>query len=227
MTGLLRRNSTFMTTRFALSTLRRMLTKRSVISAESIIELESSWQVFRSSRPGPRWQPEQVFETLKREFSDLSWGSQINLLNFPNTAPRLESRFAKMRDIKANKGFPHMAVSKFLHFYTPALFPIYDEAMIWNRVFKRFDTDFYSFCWNARIDYQRAKNDDTTAFLRYYMLWANSLMSKAHPRFMDAFKDWLHSKPRTRLEDRLFDPTTLYARAFEYTAIGAANLKRG
>ena len=31
-----------------------------------------------------------------------------------------------------------MPVSKFLHFYNPGLFPIYDTEMIFNKVLKRF-----------------------------------------------------------------------------------------
>ena len=37
-------------------------------------------------------------------------------------------------------------------------------------------------------------------------------------------QDRLAKQPGTELPKRGFDPTTLYARAFEYTATGAANL---
>jgi hypothetical protein len=37
------------------------------------------------------------------------------------------------------------------------------------------------------------------------------------------FRDWLGQQRGTELSKRKFDPTTLYARAFEYTATGAAN----
>jgi len=39
---------------------------------------------------------------------------------------------------------------------------------------------------------------------------------------MQVFKDWLTKQPGTEMAKRRFDPTTLYARAFEYTATGAA-----
>ena len=67
-------------------------------------------------------------------------GGPVNLLNFPKTALSLESRLAKMRRIKPNQDFPVMTVSKFLHFYNPGLFPIYDTEMIWEKVFKRLTT---------------------------------------------------------------------------------------
>jgi hypothetical protein len=188
-------------------------------------ELASSrWNAFRPAGRNRCWPPKQIFETIKREFPEFSPRGQITLLNFHKTAAPIESRLAKMRGIKPNEGYPHMTVSKFLHFYNPALFPIYDEAVIWNKVFKRFDADFRSFCWSARIPYESAIKDTSAAFLRYYMLWASSLMSVAHPAFMSVFKDWLDHKPGTALPKRKFEVTTLYTRAFEYTVTGAAKL---
>jgi hypothetical protein len=186
-------------------------------------ELPSSrWNVFRPQGRESCWPPRQIFETVKREFSELSWLGPVNLLNFPKTAPSLESRLRKMRGIKPNQEYPVMTVSKFLHFYNPGLFPIYDTAMIWEKVFKRFDNGFRDFCWKAGIPYDSAIKDGTAAFLRYYMLWANSLLKVAHPTFMAVFADWLGKQPGAELRKRRFDPTALYATAFEITAIGAA-----
>ena len=94
-------------------------------------ELKSSdRQVFRPSSPADCWPPRQIFKTIKREFQEFSWGGPVNLLNFPKsgTGVRLEASLWKMREIKPMKSsYPHMAVSKFLHFYNPGLFPIYDN----------------------------------------------------------------------------------------------------
>ena|SRR5271157_3973139 len=133
-----------------------------------------------------------------------------------------------MRCIKPNQGYPHMPVSKFLHFCNPALFPIYDTKVIWDKVFKCFkNPDFRDFCSQAvpMISYDRAIKDEVVTWLIHYMRWANSLLSVAHPTFMPVFKEWLDNQPRSQLLKRRFDPTTLYARAFEYTAVGAANLE--
>ncbi len=126
-----------------------------------------------------------------------------------------------MRAIKQNKHYPLMTVSKFLHFYNPELFPIYDNAVIWDKVFRRFRDDFRDFCLAAKISYEIAMNDDTGKFLHYYTLWASSLLSAAHAGFMEVFADWLDKDPRTRLPEWRFDPRTLYATAFEFTVIGA------
>lgn len=128
-----------------------------------------------------------------------------------------------MGGIKANKGFPVMTVSKFLHFYNPSLIPIYDTEVIWNRVFKRFRADYEEFRTSANL----ASRAGDVAFLRNYICWASSLMAAAHPAFMSAFVDWLAGE----LPPKKFDAmgrdllATLYATAFEFTAIGAAKVE--
>ena len=107
-------------------------------------ELTGYWQVFRPYNRAECWPPPQIFETIKREFPEFSWRGHVNLLNFlkGGTRLRLESCLAKMQGIKPHKGYPVMAASKFLHFYNPGLFPIYDYEVIWKKVFCRFRKDF-------------------------------------------------------------------------------------
>lgn len=180
------------------------------------------WTAFRSNRPGgaDRWSPRQVFETIKREFGEFQWGGPINLLTFQKGGAelnlRLKSCLQTIRAIKEKNDYPHMVVSKFLHFYNPELFPIYDSGVIWCTVLDGcFRKDFTAFCG-------RGRNDDTEAFLVHYMGWASSLLSCMHREFMQVFVDWLNNQPETALSSRRFDAATLYARAFEYTVVGAA-----
>jgi hypothetical protein len=188
-----------------------------------------NWQVFRPNNPARDcWPPRQIFETIKSEFQEFSWRGLVNLQNFrkSGTGPRLESCLAKMQGIKPKKGYPHMTVSKFLHFYNPGLFPIYDNEVIWEKVFKHFENDFRVFCESAKIPYDRAINDDTETFLLHYMDWASSLLSVAHGTFMHVFLVWLNEQSDTVLRKRRFDSTTLYATAFEFTAIGATEASK-
>jgi hypothetical protein len=185
-----------------------------------------NWQVFRPFRPEQDcWPSRQIFETINREFSEFSWRGPINLLTFPTRGARhgLQSSLSKMRGIKPNRGYPHMTVSKFLHFYNPGLFPIYDNAVIWNKVFKRFRKDYRDFCFKASIPYDT--EDETEAFLLNYMDWASSRLSVAHERFMQVFVEWLGEQPGADLHRRPFDPASLYATAFEITAIGAVGAR--
>jgi hypothetical protein len=184
-----------------------------------------NWQVFRPFSPERDcWPPQQIFETINREFSEFSWRGPINLLTLPKSGARhrLQSSLSKMRGIKPNSGYPHMTVSKFLHFFNPGLFPIYDNAVIWERVFRRFRNDFREFCVSSSIPYEKAINDDTEAFLIYYIDWASSVLSGAHETFMKVFVDWLGEQPGADLHLRMFDPASLCATAFEIAAIGAA-----
>jgi hypothetical protein len=187
----------------------------------------SNWQVFRPFSPERCWSSQQIFETIHREFSEFSWRGPINLLTFPTSGDRhrLQSSLSKMRGIKPNRGYPHMTVSKFLHFYNPGLFPIYDNAVIWEKVFRRFKDDFRGFCFSSSIPYDKVINDDNEAFLLHYVAWASSLLSGAHEKFMQVFVDWLGEQPGADLHLRMFDPASLYATAFEITAIGAAGTR--
>jgi hypothetical protein len=184
----------------------------------------SEWQVFRPQSPENCWSPQQIFETIKAEFTDFGWSGPVDLLNFPKSGSglRLESRLAKMKGIKRKSHYPLMTVSKFLHFYNPTLFPIYDTAIIWNRVLNgHFKTDYRSFCERERVPTTVATGEDTAAFLRYYMILASSLLAVAHGSFMQVFVDWLARQPGAELSKRNFNPLKLYATAFEFTVIGA------
>jgi hypothetical protein len=185
----------------------------------------NEWQVFRPHSPSVCWPPEQIFETIKREFVDFAWGGPVNLPNFPSSGlgVRLESRLAKMQGVKPKKQYPLMTVSKFLHFYNPSLFPIYDNAVIWEKVLNgRFKGDYRVFVQRERIPQLVAMEEDTAVFLRHYMVLASSLLAVAHAGFMKVFADWFAEQPGANLTKRSFDPMCLYASAFEFTAIGAS-----
>ncbi len=182
-------------------------------------ELKGHWLVFRNS-PGPYWTPQQVFEALRREFIQLSWEGPITLPNFSssNKTETLLSCLATLRDLKPNDGYPVMAVSKFLHFYNPRMFPIYDNEVVWEMVFRRFKPEFKQFCHTAKLPYDEGF---TALFYTNYVCWASSLLAGAHPQFMQDFVDWLDKQPGVN-KPRKIDASTLYATAFEFTAIGAS-----
>lgn len=183
------------------------------------------WNVFRPHSPAECWPAERIFETIRREFARFAWGGPVNLLNFQKSVTRtqLESCLEKLRGLKPKKHYPLMAVSKFLHFYNPELFPIYDNKMIWEKVLNGcFKLDYYGFCEREKIPHHIAFGDDSAAWLYYYMLLGSSLLSAAHPAFMQVFVDWLEKQLGSELQNRTFDVSRLYARAFEYTITGAA-----
>jgi hypothetical protein len=183
------------------------------------------WGAFRSPIPGAKhWTARQIFEKLIGEFPEFSSYGPFNLLNFPESGKesRLEASLVQMRGIKEKKTYPHMTVSKVLHFYNPSLFPIYDTEMIENKVFKRFKPDIQEFCRQKDVSYKKHFYDeDNVSFVTHYIGWASSLLSEAHGKFMEVFEEWLANQPGSQLSLRRFDARTLYATAFEFIAIGA------
>jgi hypothetical protein len=113
-----------------------------------------------------------------------------------------------------------MAVSKFVHFYNPGLFPIYDTEVVWKRVFSGFMGQYRSFCAGAGFN----AGAEGAGFLRNYITWGSSFIQSAHPKFMTQFAQWLGAElpPRrvTAIDPKRLE--RLYATAFEFTAIGAA-----
>ena len=154
--------------------------------------LTYDFQVFRPQSPSDCWPPEKIFDTIKRESVEFSWRGTINLLIFGNseTAPGLESCLAKLQGIKPKRQYPLMTVSKFLHFYNPSLFPIYDNKMIWENVLNaRFNDEYRQFCRREGISDYAAFQADTAVWLWHYMTSASSLLSIAHGKFMQVFSN--------------------------------------
>jgi hypothetical protein len=178
------------------------------------------WGVGRNSA-GPCWPAAKTFETIKTEFPLFSWAGPVTLLNAHTLGDwaTLLSSLEKMRELKPVAGYPVMAVSKFLHFYNPELFPIYDNLAIKDGVFKCFRNDFREFCYASGLQYESPGNT-VTCFWKY-IRWASSLLASAHSGFMEAFVDWLRRQPGAELQRRGVDASTLYATAFEFVAIGA------
>lgn len=182
--------------------------------------LSGGWQVFRNSS-GPCWPAAKTFEAIKSEFPLFRWGSPITLLNFHTSGDcaALLSSLEKIRGLKPIAGYSVMAVSKFLHPYNPELIPIYDNEAIKDGVFHCFKNDFREFCHTSGLQYESAGN--TATLLLKYIRWASSLLASAHSGYMEAFLGWLSTQPGAELQGRTFNVSTLYATAFEFTAIGA------
>jgi hypothetical protein len=186
--------------------------------------LDYYFGVFRPQSPSDCWPPEKIFDTIKSEFVEFSWRGSVNLLNFAKggAGARLESCLAKLQGIKPKRQYPLMLVSKFLHFYNPSLFPIYDNAMIWEKVLNgRFKEEYRQFCRREGMSDYVAFQADTAVWLRDYINFAGGLLSIAHSRFTQVFVEWLSQQRGVDLSSVKFDPATLYATAFEFTIIGA------
>jgi hypothetical protein len=168
-----------------------------------------------------------MYGMMKTELADFRWGGPVSLLSFHTSGVLAEFlvRLEKFRELKSIDGFPVMAVSKFLHPYNPELFPVYDNAVIKDEVLPALRTEFRAFCVESKL--QRVVGN-TSTFYASYMCWGSYLLALAHPRFMQAFADWLDKQQASELAARGLDGTRLQATAYEFTIIGAyADSMRG
>lgn len=183
--------------------------------------LNSHWQVFRPHGAELCWPAPKIFEVVCHELPGFEQASGVSLMNFDGSKKHaLMFSLMALEGLKPNNDYPTMAVSKFIHFYNPSLFPIWDNEVVEYKVFARFRSDYRAFCDDADLK----STADGAAFLRNYVCWASSLMMTAAPDFMSGFVAWLENElPRRRYAE--LDTAflgTLYATAFEFTAIGAA-----
>lgn len=197
-------------------------------SFEQIYKTLSSgaWRAMRSrtkKKDLVRFTAREAYNALNQYVSAFSLPSGRDLLNLSiNDHSALVSAILPLKGIKRNKHYPIMAVSKFLHFYNPRLFPIWDNAVVDKKVFVRFWDDHVNFCSanNLRASANGAE------FLANYVCWASELVLGAGPDYMSLFLDWLEDEMPPRIFRNIDTDATekLYAVAFEITAIGATFL---
>jgi hypothetical protein len=183
-------------------------------------ELRSHWQVFRNANV--YWDANTLFDVLTVRCHATSRAGGLTLAHLEDAqhGHLLLANLDALRNLKRNQTYPHMAASKFLHFFNPSLFPIYDTDAVWNRVCNGvFKADYRDFC-----DHHGFYPNETGArFNLAYTLWAAELIARADPGTMATFAFWAAeqagSSPET--ESILGDLRQYYAVAFEFIAVGA------
>ncbi|MGH7176274.1 MAG: hypothetical protein ACREJC_02735, partial [Tepidisphaeraceae bacterium] len=168
------------------------------------------WGAFRPLGAAKCWQPRRIYSVIRQKMWDFGPAAGLHLLNF-----RMHHRatatvaMESLKGIKPTRSYPTMTVSKFLHFYNPGLFPIWDNAVIDHRVFKRFGEDYAHFCVAHSLDPDAVGAE----FLGNYVCWGSRCVLDAGKVYMPEFVEWLRDEiPPRRF--RLLDPArlaTLYA----------------
>lgn len=189
--------------------------------------LRSGWQVFRNAA-GPCWSAEKTFQVLTTECKACSRQTPLNAANLivSDSDCQVKACLFSLGKIKPTTRYPSvypwMAVSKFLHFFNPRLFPIYDMEFIWNKVANGvFRRDYQDFCQLRGFN----PKEDTQRFNLQYTLWASEIMNDADADCMTTFSEWFASEVGQH-SDRanvMQDVNQYYAAAFEIIAIGAAH----
>lgn len=179
------------------------------------------WMVkdWKINRGGGLGSAEETFEMLVDGCALASRHVGGTLLNTDDKAIRIAVR--AMSGVKANNEYPHMAASKFLHFYNPSLFPIYDDAVMWKRVLRgTFRSEWTAVCRRYGIKVW----EPSERFLLTYISWASEVMRAADPKVMTGF-DRRFRELGGQAAVCLGDTKEYYAAAFEYVLIGAAIVK--
>jgi hypothetical protein len=139
--------------------------------------------------------------------------------------------------------YPYMPVFKLSHFYCPALFPIYDTDVIWNRALsRRFQSDWRRFNdresplsqltwddprWRGLTGGARDFDQPGIYFCLEYLLWASKLIRNSHTELMNQFEAFLIAEggEEARLLNQLQPLNTYFAAAFEMILIGASTIE--
>lgn len=190
--------------------------------------LKGYWGVFRNAIN--YWSHQEVFDCLTKNCEACSRHKNLSLGNLSSqTHVKIIKCLKEIRGIKTlhSNETSTMAVSKFLHFFNPRLFPIYDRSIIGNKVLKVFADDWKKFMRNVDID----SNIDIDPGLRkyfQYVLWANSILCNRQnyimAEFVNFFSEQVKDKVVSTESNYLRD---YYATAFEFVVIGASLIKGG
>jgi hypothetical protein len=191
--------------------------------------LRAYWQIFRNGRG---WSAARTFRVLTSPPCRVCARGRLALPDLARDGglARVWPCLAAMSGVKTlPKGnVSAMAVSKFLHFFNPSLFPIYDQAVVRNRAFPRF---------RAQINASRQRRGDRLApieaaplFVRglgpyvHYLLWAadcyadvdvDFVMTEFEAQFAAMLRDEGREATPPAGLDRHF------ATAFEFALVGA------
>ncbi len=188
--------------------------------------LKRYWKIFRNARAG-YWSADETFDALSKSCKDCTRQDPLTLitLQYPSyESEKILVALDKLRDLKPAREYPWMPVAKFTHFFNPKLFPIYDYEVIWKKVMNGvFRKNYRDWCYSHNLN----PNGPGERFNLYYMLWAGHILRWADTDFMVYFGDWFKSQIGNQpdFQNVLDDLHYYYATAFEFVAIGAAELE--
>jgi hypothetical protein len=194
-------------------------------------QLKNYWQVFRPR--GPSWDAHKLLDVMTKDCHSCSRACPLTLATLGDDGSFLTilDCLEKMRGIKRMLDYPIMAVSKFMHFFNPKLFPIYDSRVVSNEVLSKAFApdwkDFYSkFDTTASRLFQQKWGSTETKGLQdptTYIAWASSFIHQRYDGLMSEFAEWFWEASDASTDEKgLLQVKEYYATAFEFIAIGAA-----
>lgn len=187
--------------------------------------LKDHFKIFRNCLKHS--QREEIYEILYEHCNQYSINESISLVNLKEDEVKpICSCIRKLKKIKKLKSekTPIMAISKFLHFYNPKLFPMYDTTYVNNRLLSIFRDNWKDFI--TRFNLSNCQKEDSE-FKKYiqYIYWAHSVFDniKNPNDIMEYFSKKIEQEiPK---EEKKLDFTQYFALAFEFISLGACELK--
>jgi len=167
--------------------------------------LKSHWQVFRPKSDQDHWQSERIWDELIALNTEFPQSRQLTLLSIScEDIPMLRECIERLTGIKKNALTPIMAISKFLHFYNPRLFPIFDGAFIRKQVLKIFTEEWSGFDFHYDLT-QFKDNNEIRDYIKY-IFWASSLLKKTDDQFAGVVSDFLKCQFIKERDDIIASP---------------------
>ncbi len=176
----------------------------------------SYWKI---KRGGGLASAEDIFGMLTTECAAAGRHTGCSLLTGDSQA--INAAIRAMEKVKKNRAYPHMAASKFLHFYNPALFPIYDSAVVGQQILAvQFRAEWEDVCDEYGIKF----GEPSEGFLITYTTWAGKVMQASDSEIMPAFARRFCGF----CDDKTPAPENIaqyHAAAFEYLLMGATKIE--
>jgi hypothetical protein len=187
---------------------------------------KNGWNVFRNC--SSHWNADRIFDVLSEELKPFSRKAGMTL-----TSLKVDDYEPLLRSIRGLHGLkevsdPTMAISKFLHFFNPMLFPIWDGDIVYKEIVGPggcFHDEYWTASRKLQPSWLAALPKDKDYYLRY-LAWARSLIIHGGQPFMSYFAGWFKQQVINcpDPESVVTDLNRYEATAYEFTVIGAAML---
>lgn len=170
-----------------------------------------SWQIFRKARHYLSYQ--ELFSLLNTDTCQACSRERVTLLDWKNHYSVIAECIEKVKNIKIKPSgkYSVMAFSKFLHFFNPKLFPIFDQEYIGKKVLhnKHLDTvsDYLKFM-ESITDQFREIGNNLQDRMQYFREWF--------------YKKWLQEPNRSFVTSQLEYISEYYPLLFDFISIGAS-----
>lgn len=191
-----------------------------------IAEMRSHWQAFRGKKVVVL--PDQEIFSVLRDADPFFRASGLRDVTLDDV-PSLHSALKKCATIKTNKNGPSVvAMSKMLHCWNPALFPVVDQGVVWNLMFSNLwlweDFEKTRVTTDDILGIRAKRNDASCDVSSYvaFIVWTSNLLQQ-NASIMSAYKAYVR-RECARISECDGNMNRLEAVAAEWVLLGLVQL---